>query len=123
MGSPLSPIVTNLYMEKFEQKAIDPCSLKPRRRKSYVDDTNVKWQHGKEELNGFLERLNGISNDIKFTMELEDNNCIPFPNILITRNEDGPLGHQVFKKKTHSVNYLHANTHHYLTHKFGIRSP
>lgn len=29
MGSPLSPIVTNLYMEYFEKKALESYSLKP----------------------------------------------------------------------------------------------
>jgi retron-type reverse transcriptase len=102
MGSPLSPIVANLFMENFEKKAIDSYPLKPLRWKRYVDDTNVLWPHGKEELDKFFQHLNNLSKDIKFTMELEDNGSIPFLDILINRKEDGKLGHSVYRKKTHT---------------------
>lgn len=85
MGSPLSSIVANFFMEKFEKKALETYPLKPSRWKRYVDDTNVKWPHGNEELNKFFEHLNEISEDIKFTMELEENESIPFLDVLVTR--------------------------------------
>ena len=48
MGSPLSPIVANLFMENFEKRALDSFPLKPLRWKRFVDDTNVLCPHGKE---------------------------------------------------------------------------
>jgi hypothetical protein len=120
MGSPLSPIVANLYMEKFEKNSLETYPLKPSRWKRYVNDTNVKWPHGEEELGRFFEHLNSISENIKFTMELEDNNSIPFLDILITRKQDGTLGHKVFRKKTHTDNYLHADSHHHPSQKMGV---
>jgi retron-type reverse transcriptase len=74
MGSPLSPIVANLFMENFEKKDIDSYPLKPLRWKRYVDDTNVLWPHGKEELDKLFKHFNNLSKDIKFIMELEDTN-------------------------------------------------
>jgi hypothetical protein len=100
MGPPLSPIVSNLFMEKFENKALETYPLKPSRCKRYVDYTNVKWTHGREELDNFFQHLNGISDDIKFTMELEENMRIMFLGVLIIRKPDGSLGHKVFRKKT-----------------------
>jgi hypothetical protein len=120
MGSPLSPIVANLYMEKFEKIALETYPLKPSRWKRYVDDTNVKWPHGKEELDRFFEHLNGISENIKFTMELEENNSIPFLDVLMIRKQDGTLGHKVFRKKTHTDSYLHADSHHHPSQKMGV---
>ena len=76
MGSSLSPIVANLFMEKFEKEALDSYPLKPSRWKRYVDDTNVVWPHGEDELRKFLSHLNSISPNIKFTMELEENGSI-----------------------------------------------
>lgn len=51
-----------------------------------------------KKLNKFLEHLNGISYDMKLTINLEDNNCIPFFDVSIAGNEDGTLGHQIFTK-------------------------
>jgi hypothetical protein len=89
-------------MENFEQKAMSSSPLKPYLCVRYVDDTNVKWPHGRENLNKFMEHLNSQSKHIQFTMELEDHDSIPFPDVLISRKEDDSLAHQVFRKKTHS---------------------
>lgn len=75
--------------------------------------------HGDEELSNFLDHLNSISKHIKVTMEVQGNINILFLDILIIRNEDGSLGNKVFIKKTHSNNYLHADSHHHATQKWG----
>jgi hypothetical protein len=120
MGSPLYPIVANLFMENFEKKSLDSFPLKPLRWKIFVDDTNVLWPHGKDELEKFFQNLNDISKDIKFTIELEENGNILFLDILIKRKEDGSLEHRVYRKKTHIEKYLHASSHHHPEHKLGV---
>jgi hypothetical protein len=71
MGSPLSPIVANLFMENFEQKSLSSAQKQPNWWVRYVDDTNVILEHEEEELMKFVEHLNSQSNHIKFTLELE----------------------------------------------------
>ena len=115
MGSPLSPIVANLYMEYLEKKAIDSSTLKPRDWKRYMDDTNIIWPHGRESLDMFLTHLNNHSDHIKFTMETQENNSLPFLDVLLTKKTDGSLSHQVYHKKTHTDRYLHAESHHHLS--------
>lgn len=122
MGSPLSPIVANIFVEKFENKAIDTYPLKHKFWIRFVDDTNVDWPHGEDERKNFLNNLNSISRDIMFTMEIEENNCIPFPDILLTRNKDGSIGHKVFRKKARTNNYLHVDSHHHPAQKNGCSS-
>ena len=70
MGSPLSPIVSNLYMEHFEKIAIDTSPLKPKSWKIYGDDANAICQHGRDKLEDFLKQLNIQLEHIKFTMEI-----------------------------------------------------
>ena len=55
MGSPVSPIVTNLYMEHFERTALRTAS-NPRLWLRYVDDTFATQQE--EHKQNFLEHIN-----------------------------------------------------------------
>ena len=50
MGSPLSPIVANLYVEGFEKSALSSAKLTPTAWRRYVDDTFVLWPHGADQL-------------------------------------------------------------------------
>jgi len=54
MGSPLSPIIANFYMEDFEMKAIGIAIHKPSCWYRYDDDNFVIWPHGKEKRTDFL---------------------------------------------------------------------
>ena len=91
MGSPLSPIIANLYMESFEKVTTDSFPLKPKRWKCYVDDPNVVWPHGKEELDRFLRNLNNQNDNIRFTMEIKNNMSLPFLDVLISKNDIGSI--------------------------------
>jgi len=53
-------------------------------------------------------------------MEKEVNGCLPFLDILISKNKDGSLSHSMFWKKTHTEQYLHAYSHHFPAQKMGV---
>ena len=46
MGSPLLPIVANLFMEDFEEKVINSSPQKQRWWLIFVDDVFSNWPHG-----------------------------------------------------------------------------
>jgi hypothetical protein len=69
MGSSLSTVIANFFMEDFEKKAIEQATHKPACWFRYVDDTFVIWPHGQEKLTEFLNHLSGRHNKIKFATE------------------------------------------------------
>ena len=60
MGSPLSPVIANFYMEYYESLALESSQLQPKLWLSYIYDAFVIWQHGEESLYSFPNLLNGI---------------------------------------------------------------
>jgi hypothetical protein len=60
MGSSLSPVIANFFMEDFEKNAIEQTTHKPVCWFRYVDGTFVIWPHGQEKLEDFLNHLNGL---------------------------------------------------------------
>ena len=67
MGSPISPLIANLYMEDFEIQAIRTSPTPPTLWKRYVDDTFTIIK--KNNRDSFLEHLNSIHPNIRFTCE------------------------------------------------------
>jgi hypothetical protein len=122
MGSPLSPVIANFFMEDFERRAIEQATHKPVCWYRYVDDTFAIWPHGRERLTEFLDHLNGLHNNIKFTMEIEKEGHLPFLDIDIYRRTDGSLGHKVYRKPTHTNLYLNQFSHHHPANKHSVLS-
>ena len=73
MGSPLSPVLANIYKEYFEEMALGSTSIKPSMWLRYVDDTFILWPH-KEDVQILLDHVNSIRPSIQFTMEKEQDN-------------------------------------------------
>jgi hypothetical protein len=69
MGSPLSPVIANFFMEDVEKKVLEQVTHNPVCWFRYVDDTFVIWPHGRVKLTEFLNHLSGFYTDIQFTME------------------------------------------------------
>ncbi|XP_046406340.1 uncharacterized protein LOC124171241 [Ischnura elegans] len=122
MGSPLSPVMANLFMEDFEAKAIETYQKKPKLWLRYVNDTFVVWPHGAEELDKSLCHLNQQHPRIQFTMEKEEDGKLAFLDVLVKRKGDGRLGHAVYRKPTHTDRYLMAISHHHPAQKASVVS-
>src|SRR5262249_37197834 len=119
MGSPLSPLMANLFMEWFEKKAIETSDKKPAMWLRYVDDVYCQWQHGKEALQDFLKHLNAVHPNIRFTREMEQNDHLPFLDVDIARVDD-KLVTGVYYKPTHTGRYLDFASNHPRKTKAGI---
>ena len=119
MGSPLSPIVANIYMETFEVEAIRSAPSPPIFWKRYVDDTFTILESSKKQ--EFLEHLNSIDQQIQFTAEEpREDGAMPFLDILVSPGRDGSLSTAVYRKPTHTDLYLQWESHHPLSSKYSV---
>ena len=119
MGSPISPIVANLYMEDLETKAIQSAQNPPSFWRRFVDDTLTIMKSS--QIESFLQHLNSIDHHIQFTKEdSRPDGSMPFLDILITPREDGRLKTTVYRKPTHTDLYLQWDSNHTITSKYGV---
>ena len=68
----------------------------------------------------FTEHINQIDPYIKFTSEPENNGGLPFLDTLTERKEDGSLKVRIYRKPTHTDQYLNFQSNHPLQHKLGV---
>ena len=105
MGSSLSPIVVNIFMESFEEEALETAPHSPSLWKRSVDDTFVILEaQYKDE---FFHHINSLDDNIKFTAKTtKADGAMPSLNTLITPQSVGSLSTTVYRKPTHTNQYL-----------------
>ena len=123
MGSPLGPTFANIFMCHLEQNFLDNCPSehKPTLYRRYVDDTFALFQ-SKSHAEAFFKYINTIHPNIKFTLEHEKDNKLPFLDVEVNRTQNG-FSTSVFRKPTFtslSTNFLlpstQFNTSHYTSY-------
>ena len=119
MGSPASPIVANLYIEYLEQKALNTAPNPHRFWCRFVDDTFVI--HKEVNKQGFLQHINSVDPAIKFTEEdNKEGGSIPLLDTIVKPEADATLSITVYRKPTHTDQYLQWDSHHHLSAKFSV---
>ena len=85
----------------------------------YVDDTFVIHKEANKQ--GFLQHINSVDPAIRFTVE--DNKVdgsIPFLDTIVKPEADGSLSITVYRKPTHTDQYLQWDSHNHLSAKFSV---
>ncbi|XP_072037656.1 uncharacterized protein [Amphiura filiformis] len=92
MGSHVSPIAANIFMEALEQQAIAtaPLDCRPKLWLRYVDD--VLEVINKDSVQRLTDHINQVdkSGSIKFTFEQESQGSLPFLDTLIVKKKTAP---------------------------------
>lgn len=114
MGSKLSPYLANIFMCFLEEK-LKKNALFPRVWYRYVDDVIAIIRI--RQLQSVLRLINEQYETIKFTVEEESNNCLPFLDLLISKTDDGDLEFSIYRKPTHTDRYITSDSFHCGAHK------
>ena len=109
IGSCISPVLSNIFMEHVEQLAISTFSTPPIVWCRYVDDTFCILD--KSQTESFHQHLNSVCKHIQFTKEVEFESSLPFLDVLVSRSGNN-ISNQMHKKPTHTDRYLPYTSHH-----------
>ena len=86
MGSPLGPLLANVFMGTYEEKWLSEYpGMKPVFYRRYVDDIFCIFKNREDALE-FLDYINVGHRNIKFTIEEERNETLPFLDVLISHS-------------------------------------
>ena len=103
LGSPVSPVIANIYMEHIESLAIPTSPTLIKWGFRYVDDVHSAIR--KYQVNKHQEHLNSIDPHIKFTIELQGIDGIPFLDNL-AKTTPNSIESTIYRKPTHTDRYL-----------------
>ena len=99
MGSPLKPVLANIFMCHFEEKWVLNSSDFPMVWFRYVDDTFTLF-HNKDTAIKFLHCQYSRHDNIQFTIEFELNQEIPFLDVPVKHHDNTSFSTSIYRKKT-----------------------
>ena len=119
MGSPVNPIMANLYMEYLEQKTL---STAPHPLGSGAGMWMTLLLSTRKPTNkASYKHINSVDPAIKFIVEdNKEDGSIPFLDTIAKPEVDGSLSITVYRKPTHTDQYLQWDSHHNLSAKFSV---
>jgi len=119
MGGPASSVVAEIYMQEYDKKAL-LCQTPPKAYERFVDDTFsiIKRTH----LQIFFDYINSLHPKTQFTIAEANDGSIPFLDTLLKRNDDGSISVLVYRKPTHTDQYLNFNSNHQTSTKDAVIS-
>lgn len=118
MGSPLSAVLANLYMELLEKDHYLGILGETANVYRYVDDI-LAFIPKESDVNDILRRLNEVEPAIQLTVEEERDGTLPFLDVIIRRSSHD-LKYSVYRKPTNKDDFVHYFSAHGHKTKTGI---
>ena len=108
MGSPLGPILANIFMVELELSVIPGLAYKLNNWRRYVADTICYIKV--DSIDHVLSKLNDFHENIQFTVEVEKGGRTSFLDVLIIRDKNNTET-IVHRKSTNNNIYLNWTSH------------
>lgn len=122
MGSPMSPLLAEIYMNNMENKIMESKThnLKIKKWLRYVDDILIIWEGTDEEWKQFVEEINNMEETIKFKMEI-GNQEINFLDLNIKMTKDNFI-FDIYRKETFTDAIIPNDSYHPMQYKMAAIS-
>ena len=107
MGSPISGILTEIFIHNIEEKHIlnnNKYTNKIIYWYRYVDDILLLYKGNKRQIENFYKYINTIHPKLKFTLEIEHNNSINFLDLTINKTNNTHT-YKIYRKPTTCLLY------------------
>ena len=119
MGSPLGPLLADVFMAKVENDQLKTTINKCCVYKRYVDDIWCLVDRSQDPMT-ILSMFNAAHANIKFTIETESNGQLAFLDVCLKRRPDGTVRRTMFRKATWTDQYIHFKSFVPLKHKANL---
>jgi len=117
MGSPLSPVISDIVLQDLEQKAISLLPIQLPFYFRYVDD--ILLAAPSKFLDKILNIFNSFHERMQFTLEISNNNSINFLDLSLIIDGQGII-FDCYRKPTFSGRYINFYSQHPISQKRGI---
>ena len=104
MGTKMAPSYANIFMGRLERRLLQSVILKPFSWLRFIDDIDMKWTHGRETLEAFLETANSFRPTIRFTAEVSNDKHVFLDTM--SHLADDKVAVDLYTKPTDSHQYL-----------------
>ena len=118
IGYSSSGFTADIFMEVIENNALRTFVNPPSFRARLVDDVYSNPKTLTKD--SFLVHLKGQDPSIDWTSEEERENTLPYIDTRTHRNPDGSLSLTVYRKPTHTDQYLNFQSNHHISHKLSV---
>jgi len=118
IGAPTSGFLADIFMNGLEREAMETFIDPPRVWWRFVDDVLAIVKTSAKHT--YLDHLNRKHERIKFTMEEMKNSKIAFLDTEVKVKEDRGIEFKIYRKPTHTDQYLAFNSNHHISQKIGI---
>lgn len=118
MGNCLSPICSDIVMSKLQNTCINKLSFKVPFFCRYVDDIITAVPENK--VDEILAIFNSFHHKLQFTIEIENDQKLPFLDTLVIRKDDNTIITDWYQKPTFSERFLNFYSQHPFAQKINI---
>lgn len=110
IGGCASPILADFVISDLIEDALAKLSYEPTIITKYVDD--ILLFGPRDEMEDTLNVFNSLSNEIRFTIEYEENESLTYLDMKLLRNEDGTILTDFYMKPTNKGRMLNFASNH-----------